>query len=77
MKLCGFDFIGAPFKPNVILYLVFGLVFIAIFGCVYTIAYYEMSAKVFCVLLLLMMIQVRFKMISIKFECDFQLNEMK
>lgn len=58
MELCGHGFIAKPFKPDVITYFVYGLVTVAIFGCVYTILFYDMSAKMFCGLLLLMMFQV-------------------
>lgn len=58
VEWCGFNFIAEKFKPSILTYFVYTLVIIAIFGCVYTIAYYDISSKVFCVLLLLMMIQV-------------------
>lgn len=65
LKLCGFNFIGEPFKPKLLTYFVCGLVFAAISCSVYTIICYEMSAKLFCVLALLMMIQVQFDTISL------------
>lgn len=76
MELCGHGFIRKPFKPNFITYFVYSLVVIAIFGSVYTIIFYDMSSKLFCALLLLMMFQVRFEMIwfcssSLKFSRTF------
>lgn len=58
LKLCGFNFIGEPFSPNFLTYFVYGLDFTITLSCIYTIAVYEMSAKLFCVVILVMIIQV-------------------
>ena len=58
LKLCGHNFIGEPYKPNLITFFVYGLLTSAVVNAIYTIVYYDISAKLFCLTLLLMMIQV-------------------
>lgn len=60
LKFCGHNFIGEPFKPNLITYFLYCLIIITILSCAYTIAYYDMTEKLFSVMALLIIIQVNF-----------------
>lgn len=77
MELCGHGFIAEPFKPNIITYFVYGLVTAAMIECVYTITFYDMSAKLFCALILLMMFQARFEIIFIFHTNKMEINLLK
>lgn len=58
LKFCGHNFIGEPFKPNIITYTVYALISSCIVCEIYSIAFYDKSAKLFCTILFLLILQV-------------------
>lgn len=64
LRLIGHDFLDGTFKPNVIAILVYLLIFIALIGIINTIIYYDVPSKLFCILCLILLLQVctKFKM---------------
>lgn len=60
LKMCGHDFIGVPFKPNSVTYFLYAILYANLLCAAYTFAYYGISAKFFCVLVFMIVTQVRF-----------------
>lgn len=61
LRLIGHDFLDGTFKPNVIAIIVYMLIFIAMAGIINTIIHYDVPSKLFCVLCLILLLQVWLK----------------
>lgn len=59
LRLIGHDFLDGEFKPNIITVIVYVLIFVALTGIFNTIIYYDVPSKLFCLLCLILVIQVR------------------
>lgn len=59
LRLIGHDFLDGEFKPNAITVIVYVLIVLALAGIINTIIYYDVPDKLFCVLCLILVIQVR------------------
>lgn len=59
LRLIGHDFLDGTFKPNAITVIVYVLIFVALTGIFNTIIYYDVPSKLFCLLCLILAIQVR------------------
>lgn len=58
LKLVGHDFLGEVFEKNLMTFVVYALVSFAIATMLYTIIFFDALARIFCLLFLLIAIQV-------------------
>lgn len=64
LEICGHNFFGESYEPNGITYLTYSLIVIAFLCEIYTIAVYDMSSKFFCMVQMLLVLQVSFFIIA-------------
>lgn len=61
-RIVGHNFIGEPFKPNPLTYLMYFIIVLAFIGQWYTIILYDMEAKIFAMISILLTLQVNIKL---------------
>lgn len=74
LRFIGHDFLDGTFKPNVLAIFVYFLIVVAFVGIVNTIIFYDVPSKLFCVLCLILLLQVN---CAKRFTCNDSMNERK